>query len=112
MTKKDLARILTLYKKGFDRKMCIQAIIETSKSSYDAAQAIDDFYNSIQLKFGQGSDFSKDPVFQKDGNWFFYNETWAHAVGPFLNEPAARTALEYYCKTLDKSYKEEGHDRI
>ena len=43
MTKKDLARILILHKKGFDRKMCIQAIIETEKSSYLAAQAIEEF---------------------------------------------------------------------
>lgn len=50
MTKKDLARILTLHKKGFSRAMCIQAIIETSKSTYLAAQAIDEFYTKISVE--------------------------------------------------------------
>ena len=54
MTKKDLARILILHKKGFDRKMCIQAIIETEKSSYLAAQAIDEFMASVNsVKIGK-----------------------------------------------------------
>ena len=53
MTKKDLARILTLYKKGFDRKMCIQAIIETSKSSHEAAQAISDFYEELASHYSE-----------------------------------------------------------
>jgi hypothetical protein len=105
MTKKDLKRILILHERGLDRKMCVQAIIETSKSSYDAAQTIDEFYNTPQAKFGQGAEFLKDPVFKEGPNWYFYDETWANATGPFLNEAAARTALEYYCKQLNKSYK-------
>lgn len=43
-----------------------------------------------------------DPVFQMDGLWFFWDETWAHKYGPFRTEQEARKQLgDYYDNVLD-----------
>lgn len=39
-----------------------------------------------------------DPVFQTDAGWFFYDECWSDAYGPFENEEKARTELHRYCE--------------
>ncbi|CAA2141379.1 hypothetical protein [Hyphomicrobium sp. ghe19] len=37
------------------------------------------------------------PLFEKDGQWFFYDETWANTHGPYINRDAAKRALHAYC---------------
>jgi len=46
-----------------------------------------------------------DPVFYDEaafddmrspGGWYFWDETWSHAYGPFATEREARRALDYY----------------
>lgn len=39
-----------------------------------------------------------DPVFQndKDGYWYFWNETWSDVEGPFESEEEARESLIKY----------------
>lgn len=43
---------------------------------------------------------SKNPkvTFQKDGKWFFYNETWSEAFGPFDTQEAAHDGCHLYAK--------------
>ena len=38
----------------------------------------------------------KDPVFEEDGNWYFWVETWADYYGPFDSEEQARCFLDFY----------------
>ena len=49
-----------------------------------------------------------DPVFEKDGKWFFYDETWAGKHGPFSTELQARSELNLYVTWLngDSGHKE------
>jgi len=44
---------------------------------------------------------AEDPVHEENGEWYFWNETWADRHGPFENEEAARKALAKYCEYLD-----------
>lgn len=44
---------------------------------------------------------SIDPVFVKDGEWHFWDETWADSHGPFATEKEAREALAKYCAELN-----------
>lgn len=37
------------------------------------------------------------PVFQKGGEWFFWDETWANSNGPFMSETQAQQELMWYC---------------
>ena len=39
-----------------------------------------------------------EPVFEQNGEWFFYAEDWATVYGPFNDEAIARFALHQYCK--------------
>lgn len=43
-----------------------------------------------------------EPVFQEDGQWFFYDETWAYTHGPYESEEKAREVFEKYVKWLDE----------
>lgn len=39
-----------------------------------------------------------DPVFQDEfGVWWFWDETWSYAEGPYTTEESAREGLEEYC---------------
>ena len=42
-----------------------------------------------------------DPVFERDKNWFFYDETWSDCFGPFASEEDARIALASYLHWLN-----------
>ena len=37
-----------------------------------------------------------DPVFEKDGKWYFWDETWAYEYGPYSTEEEARFRLDLY----------------
>ena len=41
-----------------------------------------------------------DPVFGEGSTWYFWDETWADACGPFPSEAEARVAIHNYAKTL------------
>lgn len=41
-----------------------------------------------------------DPVFQRNGLWYFYDETWANEYGPFATEAIARDECDKYARTL------------
>lgn len=41
-----------------------------------------------------------DPVFSNPAGWWFYDETWSCAHGPFGTEKVARENLTEYAKTL------------
>lgn len=59
-------------------------------------------------EFGKGKDFGHDPVFEVDGAWYFWDETWADKLGPFASEAEARTELRAYCATLELGHEEPG----
>lgn len=44
---------------------------------------------------------TRDPVHYHAGAWWFYDETWDDAIGPYDQEFLARAALEEYCKKLN-----------
>ena len=37
-----------------------------------------------------------DPIHERDGEWYFWDEVWAHAIGPFDTEELARHCLRKY----------------
>lgn len=37
-------------------------------------------------------------TFQKDGKWFFWNETWSDCFGPFDTEEAASDGCNLYAR--------------
>lgn len=39
---------------------------------------------------------NEDILFEEDGEWYFWDETWSTIVGPFPNEWIARQKLEEY----------------
>ena len=41
-----------------------------------------------------------DCLFGEGGTWYFWDETWADACGPFPSEEEARTAVQVYVETL------------
>ena len=44
---------------------------------------------------------SEDPVFQRDGKWYFYEETWAYSQSPYDSEEEANEQCILYAKWLD-----------
>ena len=44
----------------------------------------------------------KDPVHrdEKDGYWYFWEETWAHRNGPYRTEEICRVALKIYSEVF------------
>ena len=43
---------------------------------------------------------AEDPVFKRGRGWYFWNETWSDAHGPYKTEEQARKRLEDYCDRL------------
>lgn len=39
-----------------------------------------------------------DPVYEYQGLWWFWDETWANRYGPFYTKQDAQTALSEYCQ--------------
>lgn len=50
--------------------------------------------------------FARDPVHEDEGQWWFWDETWADRMGPFVDEEAARKALVVYCDVLDNGVRQ------
>jgi hypothetical protein len=50
---------------------------------------------------------SSDPVFCQDTGWYFYDESWVDAYGPYYSEGLAREALAEYNKHLNGEADEE-----
>lgn len=42
-----------------------------------------------------------DPVHESEGNWWFWDETWAYRYGPYESREDAVAALRQYVKELD-----------
>lgn len=40
-----------------------------------------------------------NPVHERDGVWYYWDETWANEIGPFVTETIARAELARYVKT-------------
>jgi hypothetical protein len=45
---------------------------------------------------------SEDPVHEKDGKWYFWDETWGDWFGPYDSEVEAREKLSAYGRWLDE----------
>ena len=43
----------------------------------------------------------KDPVFNQDNKWYFWDETYASHYGPFETEGIARELLDIYYQCLN-----------
>ena len=51
---------------------------------------------------------SLDPIHEdEDGNWHFWDETWANRFGPYSSEEKARKALKAYSNELNHGGKED-----
>lgn len=46
------------------------------------------------------ADLAPTPIFTKDGKFFFYDETWANALGPFDTREQAQAELQKYAESL------------
>jgi len=44
-------------------------------------------------------DLSADPVHFEEGKWWFYDETWTNAHGPYRSKTLAQKALLEYCES-------------
>lgn len=44
---------------------------------------------------------TKSPVHEHEGQWYFWDETWADRVGPFSDREDAVDALADYCEELN-----------
>ena len=42
-----------------------------------------------------------EPVFEREGKWFFYDETWSDSIGPFETRGEATTQLAEYARKLN-----------
>ncbi len=42
----------------------------------------------------------RDAVHHREGKWWFWNETWSEAHGPFDTEAEARAACVEYARNL------------
>lgn len=42
-----------------------------------------------------------DPIFERDGKWYHWDEVWAYEYGPYDTRDLAEEALKAYCRWLD-----------
>ena len=41
-----------------------------------------------------------NPIFEKDGEWFFWDETWVYDYGPYFSEYSVHLMLVKYCEIV------------
>ena len=51
-----------------------------------------------------------NPVHERDGKWYFWDETWAFESVPFDTEALADEALQTYCEKLYAIEDKENRD--
>jgi hypothetical protein len=54
----------------------------------------------------------KDAVHERDGEWYFWDEVWTHAIGPFGTEKLARHNLKQYVRELNGIRNTGGKDNV
>lgn len=42
----------------------------------------------------------EDPIFEKNGKWYFWNEVWTDAIGPYESREEAARELDRYVKEV------------
>lgn len=47
-----------------------------------------------------GTDLAPTPIFEKDGKFFFWDETWTIAKGPYNTREEAQAGLQKYAESL------------
>lgn len=47
-----------------------------------------------------GADLAPTPIFEKDGQFWFWDETSTHALGPYLTRDEAQARLQEYAESL------------
>lgn len=69
--------------------------IPVFKADRDSILFPDDFH-----EWTKKPDDEKTPVFQRHGKWWFWDETWTDAHGPYESEGLADDACIEYARTL------------
>lgn len=59
---------------------------------------VDDLWKRTHRRFEMID--ALDPVFGEGSTWYFWDETWTDACGPYPTEADARVAVHNYAKTL------------
>ncbi len=44
---------------------------------------------------------SYDPVYEENGQWYFWDEIWVDILGPYDSQAEARRQIDRYVKFLD-----------
>jgi len=66
----------------------------------------------LEVNRNVGNQRPLDPLFQKDGLWYFWDETWGHYLGPYESHGSADAALTRYTKYLNKVDQLEHIDQM
>jgi hypothetical protein len=51
-------------------------------------------------------------IFESNGKWYFWNETWSDSYGPYDTLEQVQMAFSDYCETVLKPSPEESEDDI
>jgi len=54
----------------------------------------------MQMEEADAKILREDPVYEKNGKWFFWDETWSTGYGPFDAEEVARKKCINYYKLI------------
>lgn len=54
-----------------------------------------------EIKWWAVAKFASNPIEEKSDGWYFWDETWAHAHGPFCTYEEAIFLLGRYCSHLE-----------
>lgn len=67
-----------------------------TKGSYNNADKPEAGYLSGLGKITE----APDPVFEENGAWFFWDETWGNKYGPYASKELAQSELQKYAESL------------
>ncbi len=44
---------------------------------------------------------TSDPIYELDGAWYFWDESWSYSIGPYSTRVDAEEAILAYAKSLE-----------
>lgn len=50
---------------------------------------------------------SESPIFEENGKWYFWDESWSQPIGPFFSAIDVKYAFKKYCDFISYSDRQD-----
>jgi hypothetical protein len=75
-------------------------VMDPARTPSEVQMALDTVHDFIVNNFDTVEYAAPDPIHEENGQWYFWDETWANRLGPYPDRATAAGKLDAYIKQL------------